>query len=203
VGGFGVLIEQNLNMEVLLNYEHPRFRASVSVYRNQFWNYIYLNPTGTEFYGFQIYKYEQSDALLKGGELSFDWNPDQSKISLNTSLTLITATKSNDENLPFIPANKITGELQYHFSSGKIQNPVVRFGANYVLAQNNPAQFETTTSEYVLFNAGVSGSLRKLDLNLIATNLFNKTYYDHLSRFKYYRIYNMGRNIVLSINYKF
>jgi iron complex outermembrane recepter protein len=203
IGKPDALIEQNLNTEVSLNYEHPRFRASVSVYRNQFWNYIYLNPTGNEYFGFQIYQYEQSDALLKGGELAADWNPEQSKISLNASVTLIEAKKSNDENLPFIPANKFTGEIQYHFNSGKIVNPVVRAGANYVLAQNNPAQFETPTPEYILFNAGASGSLRKLNLNLTVNNLLNKTYYDHLSRFKYYGIYNMGRNIVLSINYKF
>lgn len=196
-------IEQNLNMEGSLQYNHPRFRASLSAYRNQFWNYFYLAPTGTEYFGFQIYRYEQSDALLKGGELTLDWNPDQSKISVNSSITIIKAIKSNNENLPFIPANKITSEVQYHFNSGKIVNPVIRVGADYVIAQTNPAQFETPTPEYILFNAGASGTWRRLELNLTANNLFNKTYYDHLSRFKYYGIYNMGRNIVLSINFKF
>lgn len=203
IGNPDASIEQNLNIEGSLQYNHPQFRASFSVYRNQFWNYIYLAPTGTEYFGFRIYKYEQSDALLKGGELAFDWNPTHSKISINSSIALIKATKRNDENLPFIPANKIAEELQYHVNSGRIINPTIRGGVNYVLAQNNPSQFETPTSEYVLFHLGASGGWRTFEFNLTANNLFNKTYYDHLSRFKYYGIYNMGRNIVLSINFKF
>ncbi len=203
IGKPDATVEHNLNIEASLHYDHPEFRASASLYHNQFWNYIFLAPTGTEYFGFQIYRFEQSDALLKGAEVSVNWNPRNSKIEIASSGSLIRATQSKGENLPFIPANKITTEFKYHFSSGKVINPTLLVSGNYVLNQNHPAQFETSTSDYLLVNAGATGTWRTLNLSLTANNLFNKNYYDHLSRFKYYGFHNMGRNVVIAINFKF
>jgi iron complex outermembrane receptor protein len=196
--------ERNLNLEGSLNYNHPSLRASISVYRNHFWNYIFLNPTGTEFFGFGIYRYEQTDATLEGGEANVNWNPFESPIEIASSYSMIKATKEDGSYLPFIPANKLNTEIKFHLKSGlRFSNPVFRVGGNYVFEQNHPAEFETSTSDYFLLNAGLTSDWKKMNLSLACNNLLNKTYYDHLSRFKYYGIANMGRNVVLAINYKF
>ena len=73
--------------------------------------------------------------------------------------------------------------------------------------QTHPAQFETPTSGYVLLNAGFNCSwetnARKITFSIIANNLLNENYFDHLSRFKDYGIHNIGRNIVMHITIPF
>jgi iron complex outermembrane receptor protein len=197
-------IEQNLNVEGSLNFNSSQVHASASVYRNQFLNFFYLAPTGTQYYGFGVYQYLQSDATLQGGELSLDWNPFGSRFNVSSSYSFIQAKKEDGSYLPFIPANKIFGEATLHLSSGgSIANPSLKVGGNYVFDQTKPAEFETATDSYFLLHAGVAGQWKKADLSLVANNLLNLNYFDHLSRFKYYGIANMGLNIVLTINYKF
>jgi len=197
-------IEQNLNLEGSLNFNSSQLHASASVYRNQFRNFFYLAPTGTEYFGFGVYEYLQSDATLQGGELSIEWNPFGSRVSLATSYSFILAEKDDGSYLPFIPANKFFGELVFHLNgSGNVSNPSIKIGGNYMLDQNNPAQFETSTESYFLLHAGVTGQWKKTELSLVANNLTNLNYYDHLSRFKYYGIANMGLNVVLTMNFKF
>ena len=65
----------------------------------------------------------------------------------------------------------------------------------------------TKTNDYTLVNLGVGGTVKlqkmKFDVSLNAKNLLDKTYINHLSRLKSDGIPNMGRNIVLGINFDF
>jgi iron complex outermembrane receptor protein len=195
-------IEQNLNVEGSLIYAHEHVRASVSVYKNDFRNYFYLAPTGLEYFGFQIYRFQQSNATLKGGEAMIDWNPTGSRLALTSSYSFISARKADGNYLPFIPANKINSDLKYFLRRNtKASNSSIRVGGTYVFAQNHPSDFETSTNAYFLLNAGGSLTGKRATWSLTCNNLLNKTYFDHLSRFKYYGIYNMGRNIVLCVNF--
>ena len=195
-------LEQNLNLEGSLNYEAKYVRASVSYYHNRFWNFFYLAPTGEEFYGFYVYRYNQSDATLRGGEISLDWHPADLMFAWNSSYSFIMAKKDDGEYLPFIPANKLMTELKFYLKSfGKIKSPLLKTGIDYVFDQHHPSAFETPTDGYLLMNAGFFGKWRNVGFSLICNNLLNNNYYDHLSRFKYYGIANMGRNIVLSMNF--
>lgn len=195
-------IEQNFNMEGTLSYQGKFLRAAISAYQNRFTNYFYLNGTGNEYYGFSIYRYEQSDARFRGGEATLDWNPLGSRLEFNASYSFIEAQKSNGDNLPFIPANKVTSEVRFHAGPfGEVNHPMLRIGGTYYADQHRPAEFETPTAGYLLLNAGISGAWRNVRIALACNNLWNKYYYDHLSRFKYYGIANMGRNIVLSMNF--
>lgn len=196
-------IEQNLNLEGSLHYRTPAFNASASLYRNQFRNFFYLSPTGLEYYGFAIYQYEQTNALLQGGEASLELTPPGWPVDLNGAYSFIQAEKEDGSYLPFIPANKLTGEIRIHFNSvGAFAAPAFRVGETYVFDQDHPAQFETSTESYSLLFVGITGQIKKASLSLTCNNLLNKYYYDHLSRLKYYGIANMGRNIVLGINLK-
>ncbi|HXL57686.1 MAG TPA: hypothetical protein VN958_15605, partial [Chitinophagaceae bacterium] len=73
--------------------------------------------------------------------------------------------------------------------------------------QIHPGRFETPSSAYTLVNSGgsiiIHHNEREITISLECNNLLNKNYFDHLSRFKEYRIHNIGRNISLNINYPF
>ncbi|HEY8934298.1 MAG TPA: TonB-dependent receptor [Cyclobacteriaceae bacterium] len=204
IGMSNAKIEQNVNVEGSVIYTASSLQVSASVYNNYFHNFIYLAPTGTEYYGFNIYHFQQTNAIIQGGELSADWNLPATRADWNVSYSYIKAQKSNGEPLPFIPANKISSELKQTFqSSGRLSNAIIKVGAAYVFNQNRPAEFETSTKGYMLIHAGINVRWTRYNLSLVGNNLLNKNYYDHLSRFKYYGISNMGRSLVLGINFNF
>jgi iron complex outermembrane receptor protein len=71
--------------------------------------------------------------------------------------------------------------------------------------QGNVSGFETKSNGYTLVNLGFGGKIKfgktAFDLNLNGNNLLDKTYISHLSRFKIDGIPNIGRNIVLGMNF--
>jgi iron complex outermembrane receptor protein len=71
--------------------------------------------------------------------------------------------------------------------------------------QNHVSDFETETGGYTLVNLGVGGKITsygaKFNVSLNANNVFDKTYIAHLSRLKPDGIPNIGRNVVLGVNF--
>jgi iron complex outermembrane receptor protein len=71
--------------------------------------------------------------------------------------------------------------------------------------QRKVSGFETSTDGYTLVNLGIGGQVTvwktHFNININGNNLFNKNYIAHLSRLKNDGIPNMGRNIVLGINF--
>ncbi|MEO6305258.1 MAG: TonB-dependent receptor, partial [Bacteroidia bacterium] len=87
------------------------------------------------------------------------------------------------------------------------KNSFITVGYIYVWAQNTPNQFETNTPAYDLVNTSIGTELKGKKTNFIISlagnNLLNRAYCDHLSRFKYFGIYNIGRSISLNLKFQF
>lgn len=206
IGNINLKIEQNLCADVFMSYKNSWLMLSAAGYYNRFLNYIYLAPSDREYIGFQIFNYQQENASIKGLELISDIHP--SKIScLNwiTSYSYVNGTLDNGNYLPFISAPKLNSDLKLSFTnSKKINLFFVKPGITYVLTQDRPGNFETATPDYYLINASIgvviNNSKNLIQIGLSGNNLLNNTYYDHLSRFKYYGIYGMGTNV--SVNFK-
>jgi len=209
IGDPNLKIEQNINSEISVNYSSRNFQFSVAAYLNHFLNYIYLAPTGTQYLGFDVFKYEQFDADLYGSESTLGINfPFYERLRFETNFSIVTGKLSGGTYLPFIPPAKWTQQLQFKFENGKRLNNVLFFVMTEEhFAQDNPAEFETPTDAYWLLNAGVNGNWRTRDRTFIfsitGNNLLNRNYYDHLSRFKEYGIHNIGRNIIIHLTIPF
>jgi iron complex outermembrane receptor protein len=107
-----------------------------------------------------------------------------------------------------MPADKVGTSLGTEYRLNQEAKMVFKIGADYFLKQNRPAVFETATPDYYLLNASVKYSKylanqKQINFMLIGNNLLNRIYYDHLSRFKYFGIYNYGINLTLKVNYQF
>ena len=209
VGDAGMKIEQNLCAEAGLNFERKEFQLSVTAYHNRFLDYIYLQPTNIDFLGMQIYRFLQTNATLQGGEASVDWSPEkQSWLDISASYSMVRGRTDAGNYLPFIPADKIDGSLKFELGDkGKWQDIYFRTGTQYYFPQDHPGQFETSTIDYMLVDAGIGSGIKckrgnAATIDLCCNNLLNKVYYDHLSRFKDFGIYNMGRNICLNLKYE-
>lgn len=206
LGRMDLAYEQNLSLDFSLNYEHRQLAFEASVFSNRFLNYIYLAPTGSQYIGFDIYEYRQNNALLQGGELSVDYNPSRiSWLGLHGSYGTVVGKSDNGNYLPYIPANRLTGEVKVQLKKTKRASLQFKISCVNVEAQNKPSVFETSTKGYYLVNSVLSYTLhagaRNISCSLTGNNLFNQVYFDHLSRFKYFGIYNMGRNISFNLFY--
>jgi iron complex outermembrane receptor protein len=209
LGNVNLKLEQNICTDVYAEYYNNQFTLFGAAYINHFFNYIYLQPSNDDYLGFRIYNYVQKDATLKGAEGGIKIHPSNLKFLLiQSTYSGIVGKTNNNEYLPFIPAQKINNEIKIKSDKiGKLSNSFMLVGYTYVWAQNTPNQFETSTKGYDLVNASIGTELHGVKNNFIISlcgnNLLNKAYYDHLSRFKYFGIYNIGRSISLNLKFQF
>jgi iron complex outermembrane receptor protein len=208
LGDPAMKIEQNICAEAGLEFNHSGLRISAAGFYNYFRNYIYLLPTNEDWFGFRIYKFVQTDAVLQGAECSAEYTPEKwQNLRVELNYSLVRAVTGEGNYLPFIPADRLDGNIRYTLRDrGAWKGIYFRIGAQYYFPQDRPAQFESSTPDYGLADAGFGftralNKSRGITLDLGCNNIFNNVYYDHLSRFKEFGIYNMGRNITLNFKY--
>lgn len=200
--------EQNFQIDLSLEWRNEHFEAFVNAFSNNVNDYIFINPTGEMIEEEPVFKYEQANANLYGGEVGVHIHPHPLDwLHLESSFETVTGKLNDGGYLPLIPANSLTNTLRIEFEGGETFMEKYTFvRLKNVFDQSNPGRFETETGGYSLLGAGVGTVLKldklQIDLNLSGTNLLNKTYISHLSRLKPDGIFNIGRNIMFSANIK-
>lgn len=206
IGNSELKNEQNFQVDLNLEYKSEHFEWFINGFYNHVNNYIYITPTGAEIDGNDVYNYVQNNAYLFGGEAGIHFHPHPYDwLHFTSSFESVTG-KQNDNYLPLIPANQWKNNIRMEFESFKyFQNAYLSYFFNYTFKQNNINEFETRTPDYLLINFAVGGKVTlgktAFNVNLNTNNLLDKTYTNHLSRLKTDGINNMGRNIILSLNF--
>jgi iron complex outermembrane receptor protein len=196
--------------DLSLHYHAPFLSIDAACYYNQIKDYIYLAPQGTMTADeFHEYKYAQTDARIYGAELGVHMHPvNVPWLHLLGTYTKVMGKQKGGDDLPFIPADKIHGEVRFDLPlRGRLKKSAFFASLDGAFKQQHPGAHETKTPGYVLFNCGVNTHLRclgtEMKWSLTARNVFDKLYVDHLSRLKPQGIYNQGRNVVLSCTIPF
>ncbi len=196
--------EQCLNTGFSVNWLAGFIRLSGSVFRNRFYNYIYLLPVDEEYFGFDVFRYVQSKATLQGLEtgIAFDNN---GSLKFSLSYSFLDAHTDDGEWLPFMPANRLRFDSKYFMPGGNAgsRHPYLSIGALFCEPHNHTAASEDPTPRYLLLNAGAGITLGQVRLMLMCRNLTGRLYYDHLSRLKYFGMYDEGRTFVLNMSWDF
>jgi iron complex outermembrane receptor protein len=200
IGDPDMKVEKCLNANFSASWQHAWITLSSSVFRNRFYHYIYLRPTNEEYFGFDIYRYEQTNATLQGFEAGATVEKND-RFSFSLEYAYLEAKRDDGSWLPFSPANRLLFDSKYMLPlvSSRLQNAFVSFGVNFTQEQDHTDSHELVTPGYWLLHAGAGISLKAVRVLLTCRNLTNQLYYDHLSRLKYYGLYDMGRNIVLNV----
>ena len=212
--------EYSWQADIGLDFSSEYISAQVALFANRIENYIFserINEVKEE--GFRTYQYTQGDARLLGFEAGFDLHPIHS-IHFQNTFSFVDAQQMNASEdakyLPMTPAPRWTSELKYeitHHGHTTFNNAYVALGLECNLAQNHYYKVddtETRTPAYTLLSlsAGTDLNIHKkkvAEFYIIADNLLDCAYQNHLSRLKYcdinnatgrQGIYNMGRNIV-------
>jgi iron complex outermembrane receptor protein len=214
------------------NSEHLLFSANA--FYNHINNFIFYsklkNGSGTDSLVnvdgglIPAYRFGQHTANLYGFEAVVDLHPHpldwlhwENRFSYVRGK--FTEAIGGSENVPFIPAARLISELRAEIGGkGKLfRNNMIHFEADHTFNQEEPFTAfgtETATEGYTLLNAGLSTNISSrgktlFSVYLIANNLADIAYQNHLSRLKYTAInpvtgrqgiYNTGRNFVLKIN---
>lgn len=231
--------EFSLQSDIGFLYSSKVVNAGASIFTNQIDNYIYntklVNSDGTDLLtnnggqDYPTYKFQQGKVLLYGIEANVDFHIISSLHFENTlSVTYGdnnsysgTIKNATNQYVPFMPPLRYLGELRYNLAekSKFLANSFIKLQLNYTGNQDRVFTYnntETVTAGYTLVNLGVGTGLKNkqgktfINLYILANNIFDVAYQDHLSRLKYFEqytsspngklgIYNMGRNIALKM----
>jgi len=174
-----------------------------------------------ELYAFA---FKQSDAHLYGAEFNIDIHPHPLDwLHIENSVSLIKAQFNQpidgSKNLPGIPSARWLTEVRFDLfkKSNQIRNSSFSIQVDNTFAQNHAFtgyNTETNTPAYHLINLGYNTNIMRkqkvlFQVSLIAQNLMDVAYQNHLSRLKYTAenmatgrmgVFNMGRNFSIKVN---
>jgi iron complex outermembrane recepter protein len=204
VGNPNMKVEQCLNADISASWQYKWLTFWGSAYRNRFHNFIYLRSSGAELYGFNLFRFEQTNATLQGFEAGASLENNK-YFSLSFDYSYLDATRDDGSWLPFSPANRFQFDSKYFLpdKNSKYHNVFISLGVNYVQKQDHTDINEISSPGFWLINAGAGVSFKSVRIILTCRNLADQKYYDFLSRLKYYGLYDMGRNIVLNVGWQF
>jgi iron complex outermembrane receptor protein len=215
IGNINLGNEQNVQTDLALEFKNEHVEVYANAFYNKVNNYIFLSPNGDIIDNNPVYTYLQDDAKLYGGEFGLHLHPHPLDwLHFESSFETVTGKQDNGDYLPLIPANSISNTFRAEFDNDNLteNNQKVYLKNSYVFVklkstfkQHHVSDFETNTEGYNLLSAGFGGTLNmfknQLTLTVSGSNLTNRKYINHLSRFKIDNIYNMGRNISFGMTY--
>lgn len=211
IGNSNLKTEQNVQTDLNLEYKSSHFEFFVNGFYNHINNYIYTSPTGAVIDNNDVFEYIQNDAKLYGGEIGLHFHPHPLDwLHYETSFETVTGKKQSRslgrEYLPLIPANNWNNTIRTEFKiKSWLEEGFATLNVSTTFNQNNVSGFETKSNDYTLLNLGFGGKIKfgktVFNINLNANNLLDKEYTAHLSRLKTDGIPNIGRNIVLGLNF--
>ena len=200
-------LKQEFSLQGDLGADFTREFLSLSsaFFCNRIDNYIYASRTGEAIDGYDVYGYTAGTALLYGTELSADVHPVHS-IHLGAQFSYVRGTFT-ESDMPLIPAPRLGGDIKWEIThSGKVFNDCyLAFRVDHYFPQNHflPGT-ETATPPYTLIGLSAGTDIlvrgrRIASICLIADNITDVVYFDHLSRLKYVGLRNPGRNIAVKL----
>jgi len=205
--------EKSISSFVTGEFKTSNFNFTVSLYRNQINNFIYLAPqipaTLTIKGAFPTYLYKQADVVFNGSDISAQIRLNKQLTFHNSSSLIWAFNKSINDYLTLTAPNRTENGLTYNFQNKNLYNSYIGFNVNHVFEQK---RYPSAPSEqdylkppagYTLLNlsAGSRIYIKKQPLNITlgVDNLLNTAYRDYLNRFRYFAD-EIGRNFSIKLN---
>lgn len=210
VGDPNLSPENALETDLSLHYHTNQVTFDMAGFYNAINDFIFIAPTGEQTgSGMGIYRYQQANSALWGGEAGLHIHPENVKwLHLETTFSLVTGKQKSGDFLPFIPAPKWRVELRAEKEElGFMREAFASVSTLTAWSQTHPASDETPTDGYFLVDLNLGGKLnffeQPVQLCLSLNNLFDVRYIDHLSTLKEVNYFNPGRNLALTLRLPF
>ena len=203
--------EHGYQLDIGFRYFSEKALVSLSPFFNYFNDYIYLRPS-PEFSPLpdagQLYRYEQHNAIFSGFEVEWEY---QLFPAIKWAQSFESVWSYNLDTrlaLPFTPPHSLLSKISYQqLWSG----PQIKFSADishrWVAEQNRVDRNELTTPSYHMLDAGLrlgfQNWLGGVSISLMAHNILDTKYFNHLSRYRQLGIPEQGRNFVVRLHIPF
>lgn len=216
VGDSSLREERSVGMDLTARYQTASLAVEVSTYLTTFDGFITLSPTRRSVLtvngAFPEFKYEQRRALLRGAELSINYQILE-ELSAHVAIASVRGDHYDpDQPVYGMPPDRLQVDLRYLVPDLRIkaiQHTELHLGLQAVSEHDNllPEQDLTPPPPgYVLVDARLSTELHvfggRILTSLEVQNLLNTTYKDYLSRYRYFA-HDPGRNFVARLSIPF
>lgn len=220
-GTLNINPENGYHARAKLSYKKPYFLSSFKVSGSYFSNYIYLTPSNNlptinianEVFTLplngQLYEYTQANASLISGE----WFTQYLFLNHFKATAGITSVWSynHDRNTPlaFTPPTTFQFTLGYKRIrlTKWLQKIYARLHSRHVVQQRRVTANENTTAGYqlqdIIIGFDIGNYFDWLSFTIRANNIFNITYFNHLSTLRQLNLPEAGRNFTFSVAWKF
>lgn len=202
--------ENAYESDASLHYHGEYLSFDLAGFYNHIDNYIFISPTAeTTSSGMGIYRFEQTNSKLYGGEAGVHFHPKSIPwLHVQGNYSMVTGKQENGNYLPFIPAQKFRYEIRAEKETlAFLKHPNIWLSALTASKQDKPSPYETETDGYTFVNAGINTEIKLnnqlMNIGLSVNNIFDAKYFDHLSTLKPLNYYNQGRNVSLSLKIPF
>ncbi|HVS65364.1 MAG TPA: TonB-dependent receptor [Thermoanaerobaculia bacterium] len=178
--------ESSLGLDISLRRTEGRVTGELTLYRQDFDDYVFQAFTGDEEEGFPVVLYSQQDADFIGAELKTRielWEREGRHLHLRLMGDRVEAKLADGGNLPRIPGARLGAGLHYH--AGAIDGMVE---VRRTFVQNDVAVNETPTDGFTFINASFGYRFtfgnQLLDLLVRGRNLLDEEARSHTSFLK-------------------
>jgi iron complex outermembrane receptor protein len=189
-----------------LSYARANKSVTLTLYRNQVQDFIYLDPQNnfvlTIRGAFPAYFYAQADAVLQGLDLSADW-PLFAGLAVEARASVLRGyrvvvdsgeTARCQDWLPLMPTDRFQYGLRYTFKAGENgHESYIRFGATTALLQTripDAGLLKAAPGAFTLLGLDAAHTVwlgkKPLELGISIQNLGNLRYREYLNFFRYY-----------------
>ncbi len=184
IGDPGLGKEKSTGIDFSLRRRAGRVTGAASLFRTDYDRFIHGAATGATEDGFDVYRFEATDARFCGGEIEATWHLHESDahgFELTVMGDVVRATnRSTNTDLPRIPPARVGIALDYHGRAWAAGVDVRRS-----FSQDRVAPLESPTSGYTLVGAHVGRTLQferqTVSFYLRGTNLTNEEARPHTS----------------------
>jgi iron complex outermembrane receptor protein len=212
--------ETSFNTDLAVRIQSETLAGEIAAFVNLVDGFIYPRPTGVfddnpsdpEASGNQEYRISQGDARFVGFEASLDWHP-VSWVELHAGADYVRAqNRTLDQPLPWIPPFRASYGVRLlrpalgplvdgYFSAGGESNT-----RQSRLDPNELSPGLEAPPGYTLVNLGAGFAIptpaRRISVDFMLSNLFDKEYTRFLSRYREYAL-DQGRNFTVRVSTEF
>ncbi len=205
--------ERSQGLEATVRYTRPSFHVEAATYRNTIAGFMYLQPGApvqTVRGAFPGFRYAQTDARLRGVELSGNWSPHM-RVQLRLNGTAVRGTdRVNGGPLFDMPADRVSLTTRVQGRRSSVGAWFVGAGTQLVRQQDGVPEgtvYTLPTAGYALMQleAGSTGARvlrQRLDVSISVNNALDTRYRDYLSRYRLF-VNDAGRDVVFRVTMPF
>ncbi|MEX1666515.1 TonB-dependent receptor [Zhongshania arctica] len=205
VGDENLRTEKSRNADASVRADYGDVKAKVTIFHNQFSDYIYLDNTGTQRGDTDILQYRQQDATFKGLEYELSYSLSAANAEQQYLLKLfgdrVNAEFDDGQNVPRLPPAHDGISLAWAWQAWQADVSYV-----HARAQNKPGLNEAPTAAYERVDASISRDFELAGNNYtVMLNGHNLADEEIRSSASFIRDYapEAGRNIELVLRLRF